>query len=149
MRQLARQLRAAVQGTPVELAIARGDLLTLRIPADDLFALDATQLSAAGPVRLEPLATTLAAADRTLLVVVGHTDSLGTREFNAAFSLRRATAVAADLQMHGIAPARVSTRGAGELELMDKKEDSPAARQRNRRIEIEVRPFRPSRREAS
>ncbi len=149
MRQLARQLRAVVKDTPVELARGRGDLLRIRIPADYLFGLDATQLNAAGPVRLDPLVTTLESADRTQLVVVGHTDTLGTKEFNSAFSLRRAAAVAEYLQRQGVAAARVDIRGAGEREPAERKEDSPAARQRNRRIEIEVRPFRPSRRAAS
>jgi OmpA-OmpF porin, OOP family len=149
MRQLARQLRAVIEGTPVELATARGDVLKLRIPADYLFDLDAALLRTEGPVRLDPLVAALRKSDRTELVVVGHTDTLGTREFNAAWSLRRATAVADYLLAQGIAPRRVSTRGAGELELRDKKEDTPEARQRNRRIEIEVRPARPSRHGAS
>lgn len=149
MRQLARQLRALVDGTPIELATGHGDVLTLRIPAAYLFGLDAAQLRAEGPVRLDPLVAALVKSDRTGLVVVGHTDTLGTREFNAAWSLRRATAVADYLQANGIAVSRVSVRGAGELELRERREDTPEARERNRRIEIEVRPARPSRRAAS
>jgi len=149
MRQLARQLRAVIEGTPVELATARGDVLKLRIAASYLFDLDAAQLRTEGPVRLDPLVAALLKSDRTEVFVIGHTDTLGTREFNAAWSLRRATAVADYLRAQGISPPRVSTRGAGELELLEPKEDTPEARERNRRIEIEVRPARPSRREAS
>ena len=149
MRQLSKQLRALTEGTPVEVATARGDVLKLRIPAAYVFGLDAAQLRAEAPVRLDALVAALVKSDRTDLVVVGHTDTLGTREFNAAWSLRRATAVADYLLAQGIAPTRVSTRGAGELEFREKKEDTPEARERNRRIEIEVRPARPSRRAAS
>jgi len=149
MRALARQLRAVIEGTPVELTTAPRDVLKLRIAAAHLFDLDAAQLRAEGPVRLDPLVAALLKSDRTEVVVVGHTDALGTREFNAAWSLRRATAVADYLQAKGIASARIDARGAGELELQEKKEDTPEARERNRRIEIEVRPARPSRREAS
>ncbi len=149
MRQLAKQLRAVTSGTPVELATGARDVLTLRIAADYLFDLDAAPLRAEGPARLDPLVAVLLESDRAELVVVGHTDTLGTREFNAAWSLRRATAVADYLKAKGIASARVGTRGAGELELLEKREDTPGARARNRRIEIEVRPSRPSRRAAS
>jgi outer membrane protein OmpA-like peptidoglycan-associated protein len=149
MRLLARELRAATGGTPVEVSTASRDLLRLRIAAADLFDLDAAQLRAEGPVRLDPLVAALSKSDRTELVVVGHTDTLGTREYNAAWSLRRATAVADYLQAKGIAASRITVRGAGELELREKKDDTPEARARNRRIEIEVRPSRPSRRAAS
>jgi len=149
MRQLVRQLRAVIRDTPVELVTARDDLLKLRIPVEYLFALDATQLRTEGPLRLDPLVAALLKSDRTTVVVAGHADSLGTREFNAAFTLQRATAVADYLQGQGVAAARVNVRGAGEMERVDKKEDSPEARRRNRRIELEVRPSRPSRREAS
>ncbi len=107
-----------IDGTPMELVTAQDGTMTLRIPADYLFAVDAAQLRTEAPVRLDPPGAVLAKADRTLRVVAGYTDSLG-------------------------------TRGAGEMELRQRKEDSPAARQRNRRVEIEIRPFRPSRREAS
>jgi outer membrane protein OmpA-like peptidoglycan-associated protein len=149
LRDVARQLRAVIDGTPIELVTKPDGDLILRIPADYLFGLDAAQLRTEGPVRLDPLLAVLAKADRTLLLVVGHTDSLGTREFNAAWSLSRATAVADYLVAKGIAAPRVGTRGAGEMAPRERNEDSPAARQRNRRVEIEVRPFRPSRRAAS
>jgi outer membrane protein OmpA-like peptidoglycan-associated protein len=149
MRALAKQLRAVIEGTPVELTTAPRDVLKLRIAAAYLFDLDAAQLRAEGPVRLDPMVAALLKSDRTEVIVVGHTDTLGTREFNAAWSLRRATAVADYLQAKGIAGSRVSMRGAGELELQEKKEETPEARERNRRIEIELRPARPSRREAS
>ncbi len=149
VRQVARQLRAVIRDTPVQLVTTRDDLLTLRIPVDYLFALDATQLRTEGPRRLDPLVATLLKSDRTAVVVAGHSDSLGTREFNAAFTLQRATAVAGYLLGKGIPAERVVSRGAGEMERMEKNEDSPAARARNRRIELEIRPFRPLRREAS
>jgi outer membrane protein OmpA-like peptidoglycan-associated protein len=149
LRQLARQLRAATEGSPVELSTTSREVLRLRIAAADLFDLDAAQLRTEGPSRLDPLVAALVKSDRTVLVVVGHTDTLGTREFNAAWSLRRATAVADYLQAKGIAASRLSVRGAGELELRERQEDTPEARERNRRIEIEVRPARPSRRAAS
>lgn len=151
MRQLTRELRVLVRDTPIEVDALRGDALLLRIPAAWLFEVDAVALRPEAQVRLDALGLALVSpqGERTRVEVVGHSDSLGRREPNEAFTQRRAEAVAALLAARGVAPARLATRGAGEAELREKKEDSPAARQRNRRIEIEIRPSRPSRREAS
>jgi len=151
MRHLGRELRVLVRDTPIEVETLREDGLRLRIPASWLFRSDAATLRADALVRLDALALALAADDgaRTTLEISGHSDSLGARDFNAAFTLRRAEALRAWLAGKGVAEARMQARGAGESELLEKKEDTPAARQRNRRVEIEVRPLRPSLRAAS
>jgi outer membrane protein OmpA-like peptidoglycan-associated protein len=151
LRQLARELRVLLRDTPVELEAKGGELLRLRIPAGWLFRVDDATLRPEALVRLDALGLALATPRfaGTHVEVVGHSDSLGRREPNEAFTLRRATAVAALLAARGVDPARLATRGAGESELREKKEDTPAARQRNRRVELEIRPARPSSREAS
>ncbi len=148
LRKLARRLRVVVHGTPVEILPIKGELLRLRIPAVWLFRLDAAQLLPEATSRLQRLTAILDAADRAQLAIVGHSDSLGPRDVNAAFTMRRAAAVADFMQRQGLAPQRVTALGAGERERLEVREDTPAARQRNRRIEIEIRPFRPSPREA-
>ncbi|MCU0758901.1 MAG: OmpA family protein [Steroidobacteraceae bacterium] len=151
MRHLGRELRVLVRDTPVELEASRGDGLRLRLPAAWLFRMDDVVVRPEALVHLDALALALASPSgaRTLLEVAGHCDSLGRREPNRAFTLRRAESVAALLAGRGVAPARLATRGAGEDERLEKDETTPAARRRNRRIEIEIRPSRPSRREAS
>ena len=150
MRHLGRELRVLVRDTPIEVA-TRGEALRLTMPAHWLFRTDDVALRPEAAVRLDALALALAAPEglRTQIEVSGHSDSLGPRELNEAFTRRRAEAIAALLVARGVTSARLATRGAGEKELREKKEDSPAARQRNRRIELEIRPLRPSLREAS
>jgi outer membrane protein OmpA-like peptidoglycan-associated protein len=151
MRHLARELRVLVRDTPIALETLRDQRLRLGIPANWLFHSDAPTLRADAALRLDALALALAseAGARTTLEISGHSDSLGTREFNAAFTLRRAEALGAYLAGKGVAGARMQALGLGESRPLEKVEDTPAARQRNRRIEIEIRPLRPSRRAAS
>lgn len=151
MRHLARELRVVLRDTPVEVAGAGRETLRLVIPAGWLFNLDAATLRGDAQLRLDALALALAAPDgaHTQLAITGHTDSLGRRELNETLSLQRAEAVAQFFAAHGVVATRLTTRGAGEAELREKNEASPAARQRNRRVEIELRPSRPSPREAS
>ena len=72
------------------------------------------------------------------LVVIGHTDRVGTLEANDALSLRRAEAVRALIIERGFEAARVRAVGRGErqpLVATDDEVDEP----RNRRVEIVVR----------
>lgn len=151
MRHLARELRVLLRDTPVSIETLREDRLLLRMPAAWVFRSDAPTLRADALVRLDALALALASPDgaRTTLAISGHSDSLGARDFNAAFTRQRAEALRAYLACKGVAEARMQAVGLGESELLERKEDTPAARQRNRRVEIEVRPLRPSRRAAS
>jgi outer membrane protein OmpA-like peptidoglycan-associated protein len=72
------------------------------------------------------------------IVVIGHSDRVGTVASNDALSLRRAQKVRDDLVRRGIAPERIETAGRGEREPL-----VPTAPQvpepRNRRVEISIR----------
>jgi outer membrane protein OmpA-like peptidoglycan-associated protein len=72
------------------------------------------------------------------VVVIGHTDRVGTVERNDALSLQRAERVRGDLAKIGIAADRIQTAGRGEREPLVPTEDE-VAEPRNRRVEITVR----------
>ncbi|AKS41446.1 OmpA family protein [Wenzhouxiangella marina] len=68
--------------------------------------------------------------------IIGHTDAVGSAEYNQALSERRAQAVrAALIEGHGIDPDRLVAEGAGEAELIDGLAED--ARE-HRRVEISV-----------
>jgi len=69
--------------------------------------------------------------------IIGHTDSSGARERNLTLSQERAEAVKAHLIARGVAGARVQTRGEGP-DVPITTNDTPAGRQKNRRIEFRV-----------
>jgi outer membrane protein OmpA-like peptidoglycan-associated protein len=70
--------------------------------------------------------------------VIGHTDTVGTREFNADLSLERATAIKNFLTERGIAAEAIVVAGRGELDTLVDTADE-ADEPRNRRVEITVR----------
>jgi OmpA-OmpF porin, OOP family len=72
------------------------------------------------------------------LVVVGHTDKVGSDQFNDALALRRAEAVRTTLIVRGVAPANITTVGRGKREPLIPTADG-VAEPRNRRVEIVVR----------
>lgn len=72
------------------------------------------------------------------IIVVGHTDTMGSGTSNDALSLTRAESIARELVRRGIAPENVRASGRGERELLVPTADN-VAEPRNRRVEIIVR----------
>jgi outer membrane protein OmpA-like peptidoglycan-associated protein len=72
------------------------------------------------------------------LVVVGHTDKVGSDVFNDSLALRRAEAVRTALIARGVASANIAAVGRGKREPLIPTADG-VAEPRNRRVEIVVR----------
>jgi OOP family OmpA-OmpF porin len=71
------------------------------------------------------------------IIVVGHTDTVGSPRYNNALSMRRSHAVKDGLVANGIPAAAISTAGKGESELMVQTGDSVKEPQ-NRRATIDL-----------
>lgn len=67
--------------------------------------------------------------------VDGHTDSIGTIEYNRKLSLRRAQAVKNELAKQGVAEDRMQVRGLGESRPIASNKTA-AGRAKNRRVEV-------------
>jgi len=72
------------------------------------------------------------------VVVVGHTDRVGSDQSNDALSLRRAELVRRELMSRGIANENIQASGRGEREPLVPTADN-VSEPRNRRVEIIVR----------
>jgi len=70
-----------------------------------------------------------------MLTIVGHTDGIGSQEYNFKLGMRRARSTKDYLIGVGIPASRMVTRSAGKLEPIATNE-TDAGRARNRRIEI-------------
>ena len=105
--------------------------------ADAFFDFDKAVLKPAGKASLDDLVSKLKDINLEVIIAVGHTDSVGTDEYNQKLSVRRAEAVKAYLQSKGVESNRVYTEGKGEKQpVADNK--TAAGRAKNRRVEIEV-----------
>ncbi len=67
--------------------------------------------------------------------IVGHTDSVGSEEYNQGLSERRANSVYKYLVAHDVAKDRLTTEGKGETQPIDNNE-TESGRARNRRVEF-------------
>jgi len=72
------------------------------------------------------------------IVVIGHTDTVGTLEFNDRLSLARAQRMREMLVTMGLPAERIQAAGRGKRELLVHTEDN-VSEPRNRRVEINVR----------
>jgi outer membrane protein OmpA-like peptidoglycan-associated protein len=89
-------------------------------------------------IELERMLAELRQSSAPDVVVIGHTDRVGSLQFNDRLSLQRAERVRVELVKLGIAEARIQIAGRGERELLVPTDDE-VAEPRNRRVEISVR----------
>lgn len=119
-----------------------GNLLAQKPPADEQFLLyfepGGAQLTAQSLALLPSILTRALARTGGEIIVVGHTDRVGSVEANDALSLQRAKAIRALFVAQGFTPDLVDAVGRGERAPLVPTEDEVAEPQ-NRRAEILVR----------
>jgi outer membrane protein OmpA-like peptidoglycan-associated protein len=111
---------------------ARGMVMTL---SDVLFDTGQATLKPGADRAVDRLAQFLKDSPGTDVLIEGHTDSVGTDDYNLALSQRRAQAVADALSARGVSADRVQTKGLGKAYPVASN-DTQAGRQQNRRVEI-------------
>jgi outer membrane protein OmpA-like peptidoglycan-associated protein len=110
----------------------RGLVVTL---GDVLFASGRAELRSSTNSHLDKLVAFLGKYPERSVTIEGHTDSVGSSQYNQDLSLRRANAVGAYLTSQGVVPGRIRTLGKGEAEPVAGN-DSADGRQQNRRVEV-------------
>jgi OmpA-OmpF porin, OOP family len=105
--------------------------------ADVFFDFDKSVLKPEGKAKLDELVAKLKGIALEVIIAIGHTDSIGSVEYNLKLSVRRAEAVKAYLVSKGIEPNRIYTEGKGKAQpIADNR--TAEGRAKNRRVEIEV-----------
>ena len=98
-----------------------------------LFDFDSAELRPESITELERVVKFMGDVPFAKAVIEGHTDSVGTEEYNQALSDRRAKAVFDYLSSRGVDPARLSSVGHGELKPIADN-TTAEGRQLNRRV---------------
>ena len=96
------------------------------------------ELTADSKIELDRVFTELKRRPLPDIVVIGHTDTVGSVTFNDRLSLQRAERLREILVSLGLQSDRVAAAGRGERELLVPTEDN-VSEARNRRVEINVR----------
>jgi outer membrane protein OmpA-like peptidoglycan-associated protein len=114
-----------------------GEGIKLTFNSQILFDFGKTDLKDSNKKDLQKLAETLKENPGTDLLVVGHTDDIGTEDFNQVLSEKRANAVANYLVDNGISTKGMLIQGWGETQpsVLNNSEES---RSQNRRVEIAI-----------
>jgi len=139
-RALESALRAERRARDIDIQRLQDETLRVSLTSDACFDFDRAEIKPVFYRALDKLASQLTYYDRTVLHIVGHTDNLGTEDYNYALSIRRAKAVAQYLGLKGISTNRLRILGRGENEPRIDNE-SPSNRRLNRRVEIYIKPI--------
>ena len=105
--------------------------------ADVLFDFDKSVIKPEGKSKLDDLSNQIRGINLEVVIAIGHTDSIGTDEYNQKLSVRRAESVKAYLVSKGVEPNRIYTEGKGEKQPVASNKTAEG-RAKNRRTEIEV-----------
>jgi OmpA family len=106
-------------------------------PATVYFASGSATLSQESMATIQQVAANYRSAGNATVTLTGHTDTVGSPDFNMALSQRRADAVRNALVSAGVPAAAISSGGQGEASLPVQTADNVDER-RNRSVDIAV-----------
>lgn len=134
-----REMADEQQRNAVEIERLKDDTLKLSLDSEISFDVGRADIKPTFRPTLNKLGNLLVKYDRTVVHIVGHTDSNGSDAFNLDLSQRRALAVDSYLVSGGVPQERTRTEGRGEREPRATNATA-AGKQLNRRVEIYVKP---------
>jgi outer membrane protein OmpA-like peptidoglycan-associated protein len=134
------ELRRQTAGIGLDV-LRVGNGIVVRIPAALTFDPASARVNPQFDATLLEIARTVKTRSQTFVDVFGHTDTSGTPQINQSLSDKRAAAVAAYLSTHGVAKARIASKGLGETAPLYNPETSETQKAANRRVEIRLVPY--------
>ncbi len=132
--QLRAQLLAQLNSILQTRDSARGLIVNM---SDVLFDTGSYTLKPGAREKLAKISGIVLAHPGLTLQIEGHTDSVGSDEFNQQLSERRADSVRDFLAEQGVPGSSITARGFGKTQPVASN-DTPEGRQRNRRVELVV-----------
>jgi outer membrane protein OmpA-like peptidoglycan-associated protein len=134
MDQQAKELQQNIPGATIQRV---GEGIAVTFASGILFPFNSTEILPDGRTNLQQLASSLEKYPNSDILIVGHTDSVGTDAYNNDLSQRRALAAQSYLQSLGVPATRLQATGRGESEPIQSN-DTDAGRAQNRRVEIAI-----------
>jgi outer membrane protein OmpA-like peptidoglycan-associated protein len=134
MDQQAKELEQNIAGATVERV---GEGIQVTFQSGLLFDFDSDRVKADAAQNLKNLAASLDKYPNSNLLIVGHTDAVGSDTYNQTLSEKRARSTALYLSSQGVSAARLQTVGRGETEPVAPN-DTDVSMQKNRRVEVAI-----------
>ena len=133
------KLREELQGTGVQV-VREGDNLRLVMPGNITFATGQFSIRSDFYPVLNSVTKVLNEFNKTVIVVSGHTDSVGASDYNQNLSEQRAGSVKSYLVQQGVVSGRVSAVGFGKRYPVATN-STAEGRAANRRVELKLEPI--------
>ncbi len=130
----AEELNEALENADVERV---GEGIKVTFDSGILFDFDSDALREEARTNLGEFAASMEDFEESNVLVVGHTDSKGSEEYNQKLSDRRAGAAMGYLTERGMSSSRTNSVGRGETEPVASNE-TEEGRQQNRRVEVAI-----------
>jgi outer membrane protein OmpA-like peptidoglycan-associated protein len=140
MAGLDRELRVQTAGIGLDV-LEVGNGILIRIPAALTFDEGSATVKPEFDASLLEIAREVRNRKQTFVDVFAHTDLSGSPKVNEALSDRRAAAVATYLAAHGVARARIASKGLGQTAPLYNPETNDSQKAANRRVEIRLVPY--------
>ncbi|WP_235212327.1 OmpA family protein [Sphingobacterium sp. ML3W] len=134
MDKQAAEIAKTVEGAEVTQA---GEGIVVKFDSGILFDFNKSALKASARENIKNLVATLNKEQGTDILVIGHTDNVGSLDANQKVSENRANAVRAFAVSQGLASSRIRTEGRNFSEPLESN-DTEAGRAANRRVEIVI-----------
>jgi outer membrane protein OmpA-like peptidoglycan-associated protein len=129
----ARELENEIPGATITRL---GEGIAVTFPSGLLFGFDSDVIQINAASNLDKLGAHLQKYDDSNLMIVGHTDAVGSTQYNQGLSERRANSAARYLNTRSVT-RYIATAGLGEREPLATN-DTEGGRQLNRRIEVAI-----------
>lgn len=137
--ELERELANERRREQLRITEVGDNTLKLGIASDATFEFDRSEIQPQFRPTYDKIGSVLADYDKTVIHVVGHTDSVGSERYNLQLSRDRAEAVGRYLRDRGVNGNRIIYYGQGETRPVASNE-TDEGRRRNRRVEIYIKP---------
>ncbi|MGQ0620455.1 MAG: OmpA family protein [Panacagrimonas sp.] len=138
-RELEQQLAPETSRDELHIVTLPDNSLKIGIASDVSFDINSATLRPDALNTYAKIASILKTYDKTVIHVVGHTDSTGSAELNQGLSERRSASVSTYLAQNGVVAARVREEGRGYREPVADN-GTVEGRTRNRRVDIVLKP---------
>jgi outer membrane protein OmpA-like peptidoglycan-associated protein len=138
--QLDQEIRTQTAGIGLDV-LRVGNGIVIRIPAALTFDEASASVKPQFDATLLEIAREVKNRSQTYVDVFAHSDLSGSPQVNQALSDKRAAAVATYLAGHGVAKARIASKGLGETAPLYNPETSDTQKAANRRVEIRLLPY--------
>ncbi len=138
-RDLEKNLGQEIQSGEARVEKLPNDVVRITMTSHTAFDTDSVSIKPAFHSTMDKLADVVVRYGKTTLTIVGHTDNVGSNQYNQKLSERRAVSVAQYFESRHVSPLRLATLGKGEGEPVASN-NTESGRSANRRVEIYVEP---------